>query len=116
MSNQIQTHQTDIYKNIYSGTDAPVLTKPKTVVKRPSMYKVILMNDDYTPMDFVVYVLEHFFNKTTDESVLLMMMVHNQGSAVCGLYTYEIAEAKCNAVMECAAEHGHPLECTLQKE
>jgi ATP-dependent Clp protease adaptor protein ClpS len=93
-----------------------VLTKAKTEVKRPSLYHVILLNDDYTPMDFVVYVLQRFFNKSTDESVALMLQVHEQGSAVCGVFTYEIAEAKMNAVIECAVENGHPLECIIEKE
>ena len=80
------------------------------------MYKVILMNDDYTPMDFVVYVLEQFFSKSSEEAIQIMLNVHNKGSAVCGVFTYEIAEAKLIAVLECAAEHGHPLECTIEKE
>ena len=98
------------------ASQTSVLTRSKTEVKRPSLYKVILLNDDYTPMDFVVYVLQRFFNKNTEESVALMLAVHHEGAAVCGVYTYEIAEAKMTAVMDCAGENGHPLECIIEKE
>ena len=113
MSNLIRTHKTEINS---SGDDVAILVRPKTQFKRPSLYKVILMNDDYTPMDFVVYILEQFFNKTSEEAVQIMLTIHNKGSAVCGVFTYEIAEAKVVAVLECAFTHGHPLECTIEKE
>jgi ATP-dependent Clp protease adaptor protein ClpS len=89
-------------------------TEPKT--KRPSLYKVLLLNDDYTPMDFVVHVLERFFNKTSDEASRIMMHVHQKGVGVCGVYTYEVAETKVAQVMNFARQHQHPLQCTMEKE
>jgi len=89
-------------------------TEPKT--KRPSLYKVLLLNDDYTPMDFVVYVLERFFNKATDEANRIMMHVHQKGVGICGVYTYEVAETKVAQVMNFARQHQHPLQCTMEKE
>jgi len=96
--------------------DVAVLQRTKSKVKRPSMYKVILLNDDYTPMDFVVHILERFFNKSVEESIKLMLQIHNDGSALCGIYTFEVAEAKSVAVMEYAQVNGHPLECLIEEE
>ena len=93
-----------------------LLTRVKTKAKKPSLYKVVLLNDDYTPMDFVIYILERFFRKTAEEAVRLMLDVHNKGSAVCGVYTYEVAEMKVSLVAGCACEHGHPLQCVMEKE
>jgi ATP-dependent Clp protease adaptor protein ClpS len=106
-----QIWNTDPYDNI---VDVLQRTKPK--IKRPSMYKVILLNDDYTPMDFVVHVLERFFNKSVEEAVQIMLQVHNDGSALCGIYTFEVAEAKSIAVMNYAQVNKHPLECITEKE
>lgn len=97
-------------------SDVLVISKPKAKIKRPSMYKVILLNDDYTPMDFVVYILERFFNKSVDDAIQIMLQVHNDGSAVCGIYTLEVAETKSVLVMEYAQANGHPLECIIEKE
>lgn len=97
-----------------TGTGVVVKTKPKT--KKPAMYKVLLLNDDYTPMEFVVHVLERFFSKTGDEATRIMLHVHRRGVGICGVYTYEIAEAKVNQVMDLARRHQHPLQCTLEKE
>ncbi|MFT6084508.1 MAG: ATP-dependent Clp protease adaptor protein ClpS [Alphaproteobacteria bacterium] len=96
--------------------DVSLLQRTKSSVKRPSMYKVILLNDDYTPMDFVTHILERFFNKSIEESIKIMLQIHNDGSALCGVYTLEVAEAKSTAVMEYAQVNGHPLECTTEKE
>ncbi len=96
------------------ATGVIVKTKPKT--KRPSMYKVLLLNDDYTPMEFVVHVLERFFNKGREEATRIMLHVHRRGVGVCGVYTYEVAETKVTQVMEYARRHQHPLQCTLEKE
>jgi ATP-dependent Clp protease adaptor protein ClpS len=98
--------------------DGDVLLLPKTrsKAKRPSLYKVILLNDDYTPMDFVIHILERFFNKSVEEAIKIMLQVHNDGSAVCGVYTFEVAEAKSVIVMEYAQSNGHPLECIIEKE
>jgi ATP-dependent Clp protease adaptor protein ClpS len=96
--------------------DVALLLRTKSKVKRPSMYKVILLNDDYTPMDFVVHILERFFGKNVEEAVKIMLQVHNDGSAVCGVYTFEVAEAKSTVVMDYAQSNGHPLECIIEKE
>ncbi len=89
-------------------------TKPKT--KRPSLYKVILLNDDYTPMEFVIGVLEEVFNKAREDATRIMLEVHRNGVGICGVYTYEIAETKVTKVMELARRHQHPLQCTMEKE
>lgn len=97
-----------------AGTGIVTKTRPKT--KKPSLYKVLLLNDDYTPMDFVIYVLERFFGKPPEDAATIMLHVHNKGVGICGVYTYEIAETKVAQVMNFAREHQHPLQCTLEKE
>ena len=97
------------------GPATGVVVKPKPKVKKPSMYKVIMLNDDYTPMEFVVMVLERFFNKSHEEATHIMLHVHQRGVGVCGVYTYEIAETKVTQVMDLARQHQHPLQCTLEK-
>jgi ATP-dependent Clp protease adaptor protein ClpS len=92
-----------------------VVVKAKTKTKKPSMYKVIMLNDDYTPMEFVVHVLERFFSKNRDEATKIMLHVHQRGVGVCGVYTYEVAETKVTQVMDFARQHQHPLQCTLEK-
>jgi len=89
-------------------------TRPKT--KKPSLYKVLLLNDDYTPMEFVVHVLEKYFSKGRDEATRIMLHVHHKGVGVCGVYTYEVAETKVTQVMDFSRQHGHPLQCTMEKE
>jgi ATP-dependent Clp protease adaptor protein ClpS len=89
-------------------------TKPKT--KKPSLYKVLLLNDDYTPMEFVVHVLEKYFSKGREEATRIMLHVHHKGVGICGVYTYEVAETKVTQVMDFARQHGHPLQCTMEKE
>jgi ATP-dependent Clp protease adaptor protein ClpS len=98
------------------GEDADVGVKTKTKTKRPSLYKVLLLNDDYTPMEFVVYVLQRFFNKGQEPAVDIMLTVHNKGLAVVGVYPFEIAETKVTQVMDCARSNQHPLQCTMEKE
>ena len=88
-------------------------TKPKT--KKPSMYNVLLLNDDYTPMEFVVIVLEKIFNKKQEEATQIMLHVHKNGIGVCGTFTYEVAESKCKSVMDMAKKNEHPLQCTMEK-
>ena len=88
-------------------------TKPKT--KKPSMYNVIILNDDYTPMEFVVLVLEKFFNKEQEEATQIMLHVHKKGIGVCGTFTYEVAETKCRAVLDFAKKNEHPLQCSMEK-
>jgi ATP-dependent Clp protease adaptor protein ClpS len=91
-----------------------VKTKPKT--KKPSLYKVLMLNDDYTPMEFVVHCLERFFGKSNEEATRIMLHVHHKGVGICGVYTYEVAETKVNQVMDLARQHQHPLQCTIEKE
>ncbi len=93
-----------------------VVTKTRPKTKRPSLYKVLLLNDDYTPMEFVVYVLERFFNKQREEATRIMLHVHQKGVGICGVYTYEVAETKVTQVMNFARQHQHPLQCTMEKE
>ena len=96
------------------GTGVVVKAKPKT--KKPSMYKVLMLNDDYTPMEFVVHILERFFSKSRQEATRIMLHVHRRGVGVCGVYTYEVAETKVTQVMDFARQHQHPLQCTLEKD
>ncbi len=96
------------------GSD--VSTKIRQKTKRPSLYKVLLLNDDYTPMEFVVHVLERFFFKEHEEAMRIMLHVHQRGVGVCGVFTYEVAETKVAQVMEFARQHQHPLQCTMEKE
>jgi len=93
-----------------------VTVKPRARTKRPSMYKVLLLNDDYTPMEFVVHVLERFFGITHSQAVEIMLTVHKKGVAVVGVFSYEIAETKVAQVMDFARRNQHPLQCTMEKE
>jgi ATP-dependent Clp protease adaptor protein ClpS len=92
------------------------LTLTRTRTKKPSMYKVLMLNDDYTPMEFVVHVLERFFGKSREEATQIMLHVHRRGVGICGVYTYEVAETKVTQVTEFARRNQHPLRCTLEKE
>src|SRR5262250_3510467 len=96
------------------NTGTIVKARPKT--KKPSMYRVLLLNDDYTPMEFVVHVLERFFGKSREEATQIMLHVHRRGVGICGVYTYEVAETKVTQVTEFARRNQHPLRCTLEKE
>ena len=104
----------DKYRKDVPTTGIVVKTKPKT--KKPSMYKVLLLNDDYTPMEFVVHVLERFFGMNREDATRIMLHVHRRGVGVCGVFTYEVAETKVNQVVDFARRHEHPLQCTLEKE
>lgn len=97
-----------------AGAGTMLKTRPKT--RRPSMYKVLLLNDDFTPMDFVVHILEKFFSKTRAEATDVMLHVHRRGVGICGIYTYEIAETKVTQVMDYARAREQPLQCTMEKE
>lgn len=97
-----------------SGTAIITRTKPKT--KRPSLYRVLLLNDDYTPMEFVVHVVEKFFNKSQEDAYQIMMHVHQNGVGECGIFTYEVAETKVTQVMDFARKHQHPLQCVMEKK
>ncbi|QDH25770.1 ATP-dependent Clp protease adapter ClpS [Neokomagataea tanensis] len=93
-----------------------VVVRPRTRTRKPSMFTVLMLNDDYTPMEFVVHVLERFFGKSRDEATDIMLEVHQHGVGVCGVFTYEVAESKVAHVMELARKNQHPLQCTLEKE
>jgi ATP-dependent Clp protease adaptor protein ClpS len=90
--------------------------KPRVRTKKPAMYKVLLLNDDYTPMEFVIYILERYFNKSGDEATKIMLHVHQRGVGVCGIFTFEIAETKVSQVMDLAKKNDHPLQCTIEKD
>jgi ATP-dependent Clp protease adaptor protein ClpS len=96
--------------------DVGLLTRTRAKTKKPAMYRVLLLNDDFTPMDFVVHVLERFFSKNKEEATEIMLQVHRRGVGVCGVYTYEVAETKVNLVMDYARKNEHPLQCTMEKE
>ncbi len=98
------------------GPRGAVVTKPRAKTQRPSMYKVLLLNDDFTPMDFVVEVLQRFFNKSREDATRIMLHVHQNGVGLCGVYTYEVAETKVAQVIDYARRHQHPLQCTMEKE
>ena len=98
------------------GTSTGIIVKTKPKTKKPSMYKVLMLNDDYTPMEFVIHVLEQFFSKNREEATRIMLHVHQRGVGVCGVFTYEVAETKVTQVIDYARQHQHPLQCTLEKE
>ncbi|PZR92011.1 MAG: ATP-dependent Clp protease adapter ClpS [Hyphomicrobiales bacterium] len=99
-----------------SGPGTVVITRPKTQIRHPSMYRVLLLNDDYTPMEFVVSVLKKYFNKGPEEAKRIMLHVHQHGVGECGVFTYEIAETKVTQVMDHARKHQHPLQCIMEKK
>jgi ATP-dependent Clp protease adaptor protein ClpS len=98
------------------GVGTVVITRPKTQTRRPSMYRVLLLNDDYTPMEFVVAVLRKYFNKGPEEATRIMLHVHQHGVGECGIFTYEVAETKVTQVMDYARKHQHPLQCIMEKK
>jgi ATP-dependent Clp protease adaptor protein ClpS len=100
------------------GTGGPgvgIATRTRTRTRKPSLYKVLMLNDDYTPMEFVVHVLQHFFRMDMEEATRVMLHVHQRGVGVCGIFSYEVAETKVNQVMDFARQNQHPLQCTLEK-
>jgi ATP-dependent Clp protease adaptor protein ClpS len=102
-----------------TGPDAPntgVVVKSRAKTRKPAMYKVLMLNDDYTPMEFVVHVLERFFQKSREEATRIMLHVHRRGVGVCGVFTYEVAETKVTQVMDLARQNQHPLQCTIEKD
>jgi ATP-dependent Clp protease adaptor protein ClpS len=99
-----------------SGTGTGVVAKTRPKTKKPSLYKVLILNDDYTPMEFVVHILEKFFNKGREQAVEIMLHVHRHGVGICGVFTFEVAETKVAQVIEFARRHQHPLQCTMEKE
>ena len=97
------------------GDQIGVATKTRTRTKKPSQYKVLMLNDDYTPMEFVVMCLKRFFGMDLEQATRVMLHVHQKGVGVCGIFPYEIAETKVNQVMDFARQNQHPLQCTLEK-
>lgn len=98
------------------GSGTAVITRTRTQTKRPSMYRVLLLNDDYTPMEFVILVLQSYFNKNPEEATQIMLHVHHHGVGECGVFTYEIAETKVAQVMDHARKNQHPLQCIMEKK
>ncbi|HEX6957871.1 MAG TPA: ATP-dependent Clp protease adapter ClpS [Ferrovibrio sp.] len=97
-------------------TEVGVVTKTRPKTQKPPMYKVLLLNDDYTPMEFVVHVLERFFNKPREEATRIMLHVHQKGVGICGVFTYEVAETKVTQVIDFSRQHQHPLQCTMERD
>jgi ATP-dependent Clp protease adaptor protein ClpS len=97
------------------GGQAAIATKTRAKPKKPSQFKVLMLNDDYTPMEFVVMVLKRFFGMNLEQATRVMLHVHQKGVGVCGIFPYEIAETKVNQVMDFARQNQHPLQCTLEK-
>ncbi len=98
------------------GSDTGVVTQTRTRTRRPPLYKVLLLNDDFTPMEFVVHVLERFFGLSNAQAIEIMLTVHKKGVALVGVFSHEIAETKVTQVMEFARQHQHPLQCTMERE
>ncbi|HET9148013.1 MAG TPA: ATP-dependent Clp protease adapter ClpS [Acetobacteraceae bacterium] len=101
---------------IGGGLGTGIATKTRVRTRKPALYKVLMLNDDYTPMEFVVHVLERFFQKSREEATRIMLHVHKRGVGVCGVFTYEVAETKVTQVMDLARQNQHPLQCTIEKE
>jgi ATP-dependent Clp protease adaptor protein ClpS len=99
-----------------NGPGNAVITRTKPQTKKPSLYRVLILNDDYTPMEFVVHVLERFFNKDREAATQIMLHVHHHGIGECGIFTYEVAETKVTQVMDFARKHQHPLQCVMEKK
>ncbi|MEK6541535.1 MAG: ATP-dependent Clp protease adapter ClpS [Pseudomonadota bacterium] len=96
-------------------TNVGVATRTRVRTQKPSLYKVLLLNDDYTPMEFVVMVLQQFFRMDVEQATQVMLHVHQRGVGVCGIFSLEVAETKVTQVMDCARQHQHPLQCALEK-
>lgn len=99
-----------------TGTGVGVATRTKPKTQKPGLYKVLMLNDDYTPMEFVVFCLQRFFRMSIEDATRVMLHVHQRGVGVCGIFTYEVAETKVNQVIDFAREHQHPLQCTMEKD
>ena len=113
---QDMTHPIFLMSGNDDDDDSSVIVETRTKTKRPPLYKVLLLNDDYTPMEFVVAVLERFFGMCHAQAFEIMLTVHKKGGAVVGVFSHEIAETKVAQVMDFARRHQHPLQCTMEKE
>lgn len=99
-----------------NGSETGVITRAKPKTRKPSLYKVLILNDDYTPMEFVVHIIQQFFNKSSDEATEIMLHVHQNGVGLCGVFTYEVAETKVTQVVDFARQNQHPLQCTMERD
>jgi ATP-dependent Clp protease adaptor protein ClpS len=97
-------------------TGLGVATKTRTKTAKPALYKVLMLNDDYTPMEFVVLTLQRYFKMSIEDATRVMLAVHQRGVGVCGIFTYEVAETKVTQVIDFARQHNHPLQCTMEKD
>ena len=102
----------DDFKNKFSS----IVLEEKPKLKKPPLYKVIMLNDDYTPMEFVIEMLQTYFSKSQEQATEIMLHIHQKGIGICGLYTYEIAESKATQVLDKARKNQHPLQIKLEKE
>ena len=100
----------------HNSDEMGIAVKSVAKTKKPSMYKVLMLNDDYTPMEFVVKVLQSYFSMSQEKAMQIMLHVHQRGVGICGVYTFEVAEMKVTQVMESARDHQHPLQCTIEKD
>jgi ATP-dependent Clp protease adaptor protein ClpS len=98
------------------GRGTAVITRTRAKTKKPSLYRVLILNDDYTPMEFVIHILERFFQKDRESATRIMLHVHNHGVGECGVYTFEVAETKVSQVMDFARQNQHPLQCVMEKK
>ena len=115
----LEPRMTDEERDAGSGggrTGVGLATKPKSKTAKPALYKVLMLNDDYTPMEFVVLTLQRFFKMSIEDATRVMLHVHQRGVGVCGIFTYEVAETKVNQVIDFARQHQHPLQCTMEKD
>lgn len=112
----LTNHNEERESNNSGGQESGVATQTLAKVKKPDFYRVLLLNDDYTPMDFVVFVLEKFFRKNREDATRIMLNVHRTGVGECGIYSYEVAETKVAQVMDCARENQHPLQCVMERK
>lgn len=110
------TPRRDGEDGVGNGTGTGVITRTRARTRRPNMYRVLLLNDDYTPMEFVVTVLTKYFSKDREEATRIMLHVHQHGVGECGVFTYEVAETKVTQVMDFARKHQHPLQCIMEKQ
>ena len=119
LSRDLRPRAADDDRRRRGGNGAPgsaVITRTKPQTKKPNLYRVLILNDDYTPMEFVVQVLERFFNKDREAATRIMLHVHHHGIGECGVFTYEVAETKVTQVMDFARKHQHPLQCVMEKK
>ena len=98
-----------------NNTEDVQISPDKQKTKLPSIYKVIILNDDYTPMEFVVYTIQNVFKKSHDEATRIMLKIHTEGQGICGMFPLEIAETKMKQVLNLSKEHQHPLQCIIEK-